>query len=142
MSYSIVAFLWRKPSLTPDEFRHYYETQHIPLLLDLMGPTFPKSHTRFYLPRMQQSPTATDGPNDYKPVIFAGSVDALDYDAFASIVFEDEEAFGEFHARLKDPEVAKVLREDEEKFQLRQRLVVAAAGAPFVTVAPETHEGK
>lgn len=63
MLYSIVAFFWRKPGLTPQEFRHHYETNHILLLLDLFGPAFPKSHTRFYLPRQLSTNHTADTSN-------------------------------------------------------------------------------
>lgn len=138
MSYSIVAFLWRKPGLTPDEFRHHYETIHIPLLLTLLGPAFPKSHTRFYLPRQLSTTYLADTSNaNYAPTIFLGSTDDFDYDAFASIVFADEAAFNVFYTRLRDPDIAKVLGDDEDKFLWRQKLVVAAAGAPCVTLHSE-----
>lgn len=138
MSYSIVVFLWRKPGLTPEEFRHHYETKHIPLILSLVGSAFPKSHTRFYLPRQ---PSTTDGADtsnaNYTPTIFLGSTDDFDYDAFASVVFADEAAFNVFVTRLRDPDIAKVVEDDEDKFLWRQKMVVAAAGAPCVTLHPE-----
>ncbi|KAL2045990.1 hypothetical protein ABVK25_011879 [Lepraria finkii] len=136
MSYSIVAFLWRKPGLTPDEFRHHYETIHIPLLLTLLA--FPKSYTRFYLPRQLSTTYLADTSNtNYAPTIFLNSTDDFDYDAFASIVFADEAAFDMFYTRLRDPDIAKVLGDDEDKFLWRQKLVVAAAGAPCVTLHSE-----
>ena len=139
MSYSIVAFLWRKPGLSPDEFRNHYETQHMPLLLALMGPIFPKSHTRFYLPRQASAPSSADTSNtNYVPTIFIGDAQDFDYDAFASIVFADEAAFEAFYARLREADVAKALREDEDRFLRRQKLVVAATGVPCVTLKPET----
>ena len=54
--------------------------------------------------------------------IFLGATADFDYDAFASIVFEDEAAFQAFPARLRDTNIAKVLAEDEDKFLCRQRI--------------------
>ena len=135
MSYSIVAFLWRKSGLTPEEFFQHYEHVHMPLLLTLMGPVFPKSHTRFYLPR-QSSTTCSESTSvtNYTPIVFLGTTADFDYDAFASIIFADEAAFHAFYARLRDPDIAKVLGEDEDKFLCRQKLIVAAAGTPYVTL--------
>ena len=138
MSYSIVAFLWRKPGLTPDQFRHHYDTEHMPLLRNLLGPSFPESHTRFYLPRQLSNPSSADASNtNYVPTVFLGDTDDFDYDAFASVVFADEAAFHAFNARLRDADVAKVVGEDEEKFLCRQKTIVAAAGAASVTLKPE-----
>ena len=140
MSYSIVAFLWRKPDTPPEEFKLHYETIHIPLLASLMGPLFPKSHTRFYLPRKHAAGSVSSEKTniEYPANIFLGKADDFDFDAFASIVFDHEEAFNQFHARLMDPDVAARIRADEEKFLQHEKLVVAAAGAPFVTLQPVT----
>lgn len=138
MSYSIVAFLWRKPGLTPNEFRQHYETKHIPLLLNLLGPVFPKSHTRFYIHRQLSTTDSADTSNaSYTPTIFIGDTNDFDYDAYASLIFKDEAAFHAFFARLTDPEVAKVVAEDEEKFLWRQKFITAATGTPCVTLQPE-----
>lgn len=138
MSYSTITFLWRKPGLTPDEFRQHYETNHIPLLLNLLGPAFPKSHTRFYITRQLSSTNSPDASNaDYTPTIFIGNTHDFDYDAFASLVFKDATAFEAFYARLTDPDVAKVVAEDEEKFLWRQKFIAAATGTPCVTLQPE-----
>lgn len=138
MSYSIIALLWRKPGLTPDDFHRYYETRHMPLLLSLTGSTFPLSHTRFYLPRQQSSSASADRASvDFSPTVFLGKAGDVDYDAFASIVFADEAAFHIFYDRLREPAVAEALKEDEEKFLWRERLVVASAGAPCVTMHPQ-----
>ena len=139
MSYSIVAFLWRKPGLTPDQFRHHYETQHIPLLVALMGSAFPKSHTRFYLPRQLSAAKTADTSNtNYTPTVFLGNTDDFDYDAFASIVFADEAAFNTFYALLRDAHVGKLVAEDQKKFLWEEKMVVAASGAPCVTLQPNT----
>ena len=139
MSYSIIVFLWRKPGLTPEDFRHHYETKHMPLLYALLGQNFPKSHTRFYLTRQLLSTDLADTSNaNHAPRIFFGNTADFDYDTCASIVFEDELAFDAFYARLKEPDVAKVLGEDEDKFLWRQKLIVAVAGAPCVSLQPQS----
>ena len=139
MSYSIIAFLWRKPGLTPEQFHHHYEANHMPLLYTQLGQSFPQSHTRFYLPRQPSGTDSADTSNaNYAPSIFFGSTADFDYDACASIVFKDEVAFDAFYALLKEPEVAKILGEDEEKFLWRQKLIVAVAGAPCVSLQPQS----
>ncbi len=138
MSFSLVAFLWRKPGLTPDEFHHHYEKTHIPLLLRLLGPVFPISHTRFYLPRQPSTPSPGDTSKaNFAPSVFIGNTDDFDYDVFASVIFEDEAAFDKFFARLSYPDVAKVVGEDEDRFLGGKKMVIAAAGTPYVTLRTE-----
>lgn len=73
----------------PDEFHHHYEKSHTPLLLRLLGPVFPKSHTRFYLPRQPSNPSPGDTSNaNYALSVFIGNTDDFDYDVFASVIFE------------------------------------------------------
>lgn len=38
--------------MTPDAFKTYFETKHIPLLQSLFGSLFPDSHVRHYLVRI------------------------------------------------------------------------------------------
>ena len=135
MSYSMIVFMWRKLGLTPDEFRQYYEYKHMPLFRSLVGPNYPQSHTRFYLPRQHDGTKSADMSNaSYTPTVFLGSAADFDYDAFASIVFADEKAFDAFHARMRDPAVEKICGEDEENFLWREKTIVAQAGAPYVSL--------
>ena len=98
-----------------------------------------RSHTRFYLPRQLPSTDSADTSNaNYAPSIFLGNTADFDYDACASIVSKDEVAFDAFYARFKEPDIAKVLGEDEDKFLWRQKLIVAVAGVPCVSLQPQS----
>lgn len=137
MAYTIVAFIWRKPGLSPTEFKSHYETSHIPLLLSLTGPLFPLSHSRFYLGRNASDTSSSDTTNaNHQPTVFAGTPNDFDYDVLATLIFEDTIAFEAFHARLREPEVASKLAEDEERFMDRQKLKVAAVDQPLVSTRP------
>ncbi|KAL8658902.1 MAG: hypothetical protein Q9202_007371 [Teloschistes flavicans] len=125
MPYTILAFITRRPTLSPSEFSSHYENTHIPLLRSLMGPTFPTSHTRFYLART--APPAAD------PVVYAGAKEDFDYDVCAKLVFEDEAAFGRFFERMMVPEVKARIEEDEELFLDRERFRSVAVGDVRVT---------
>lgn len=137
MTYTIVAFIWRKDGLSPSDFKLHYETNHIPLLLSLMGPLFPLTHSRFYIER---GPGITSSPDasttSYAPVIYVGTPSDFDYDVYCELVFEDAAAFQAFHARMQAPEVAGKIAEDEQKFINRQKLKVAAVDEPVVTTRP------
>ncbi|MCJ1381313.1 hypothetical protein MMC17_004423 [Xylographa soralifera] len=122
MTYTIAVFLWRAPHVTPTEFKTHYETKHIPLLLSVMGSIFPKKHTRYYLPK-HAAPTSPDNPTPtYVPTVFMGTPEDFSYDVIAKLEFEDEKGFHAFFAKFMEPEVSRVLGEDEEKFVLRSML--------------------
>ncbi|KKA19511.1 Uncharacterized protein T310_6518 [Rasamsonia emersonii CBS 393.64] len=131
MTYRILAFLYRKPSISPDEFKQHYEANHIPLLKRLTGPDFPLTHTRRYIARksVDQPVEGASERNAKTPAtVFVGSQADFDYDAVVELTFADEAAFQAFHAKLTSPEVAKELGEDEERFINRAKLRVVALG--------------
>ena len=41
MVYSLILFVTRKPGLSLHEFKHHWETTHVPLLKELVGQDFP-----------------------------------------------------------------------------------------------------
>jgi hypothetical protein len=122
---TFLIFVTRKPTLSPDAFKDYYENKHIPLLRSLAGPIFPISHTRRYLAR---DPT----PPDYPPRVILGNPDGFDYDAFAEATFENEDMLREFQKVM----VSKEVLEDEDRFTDRSRLRVVALGETRVAERP------
>ncbi|MCJ1290848.1 hypothetical protein MMC34_002390 [Xylographa carneopallida] len=139
MPYTIACFLWRAPHLTPAEFKAHYETKHVPLLRSVLGPVFPKTHTRYYLPKHTalSSPDGSTATTAYVPTVFGGNPEDFSYDVIAKLVFEDENGFQAFHARLMDPEVAKLVCEDEERFLARGMLRTVRVEDGVVTAREE-----
>ena len=136
MPYTIVAFIWRKPGTSPSEFKTHYEN-HILLVLDLAAAVFPLSHSRFYLKRTPEASSSSDTSNsNYRPTVLAGTPDDFAYDVYCELVFEDEAASQAFIARIREPEVAAKIAEDEENFLDRQLLKVAAVAEPVITSRP------
>ncbi|KAL8726653.1 MAG: hypothetical protein Q9181_005967 [Wetmoreana brouardii] len=134
MTCAIVAFIWRKAGLSPSDFKLYYETNYMPFLLELMGPTFPLTHSRFYIERGLVNNSSSDATNaSYAPVVYAGTPDDFDYDVFTQFIFESAAARQAFQARLQEPEVAGKIAEEEEKFIDLPKLKVAAVDGPMVT---------
>ncbi|KAL8706493.1 MAG: hypothetical protein Q9201_000478 [Fulgogasparrea decipioides] len=131
MTYTIVAFIWRKAGLSPSDFKLLYETNHIPLLLSLTGPLFPLTHSRFYIERRPDASNAS-----YAPVVYVGTPNDFDYDAYCEMVFEDAAACRAFWTRLQEPEVAEKIVEVEERFIDRQKLKVAGIDETVVTTRP------
>lgn len=43
MTYSILIVAYRKPDLTPEEFRDYYNDRHVPLIREITGEYVPNT---------------------------------------------------------------------------------------------------
>ena len=137
MPYTVVIVAYRKPGLTPLQFKHHYESKHVPLLRSLAGPHFPLSHTRHYIQRTTpaSAPANTiDTTNArYPAVTFVGTAADFEYDAWAELVFESADAFQGFFGVMTAPEAAKQIGEDEELFIDRARTRIAAVDQVEVT---------
>ncbi|PVI06201.1 hypothetical protein DM02DRAFT_610158 [Periconia macrospinosa] len=94
MVYSIILLLSRKPSVTWAEFKHYWETQHMPLLKQLVGHDFPLSHTRHYLELNEEG----------RPNVEIGSPEGIDYDGLAVLTFWNKDHCARFMKKLQDGE--------------------------------------
>lgn len=148
-------------NLTPAEFKHHYETSHVPLIQSLAGPLFPKSHTRFYIERKPQSQEPSPTPASSAPAaaptvkstpeagraaptgtasehwpatVFVGGQSDFSYDAYAELVFEDVDAFQAFFGVVSAPEAAARIAEDEDLFLERSELRIAAMDDVRVTL--------
>ncbi|KAF2228401.1 hypothetical protein EV356DRAFT_500655, partial [Viridothelium virens] len=49
MGFNIVAFVKRKPGMSPEAFKDYYENVHIPTILSMAGDVCFQIHRRQYL---------------------------------------------------------------------------------------------
>ena len=139
MTYSIIAFIWRKPSITPEEFKRHYETVHMPLVLSSFGPYCAQSHTRYYIPRPSRAGDGTSGASgsDHPIAASLNKSEGLDFDAIAYLIWEDENSFKRALEKRRDPEIAARIAADEENFLLREKMVMAPASEPFVTLRPK-----
>ena len=90
-----------KPGLTLDDFKRYYETQHLPLVARL----FPQiaEHTRNYVTADQ----------------FGGP---LGFDVLVEVTFADEASASALNAQMEKPEVRDAIAKDEENFLDRSRI--------------------
>lgn len=131
MSYVVHAFQTRKAGLTPAEFKHHYDSVHIPLLLELAGEDFPLEHRRHFLEH--SSPDKAD----ITPIIFTGGDGAAafyqQFDVDAELIFKDEAHFHRFAAKMFDETNAKRMMEDQVKFQDFTKVWSAKFELPSVT---------
>jgi len=123
MPYIIHLIAFRKPGLSPSEFKAHYETSHIPLIKSLTGPLFPKSHARKYIQRSEDG-TAS---------VLVGDQTSFQYDALSELVFEDEESFGKFFAKISEEGVREKIQADEEHFLETGKMRAVIIGEAVVT---------
>ena len=119
MTYTILIFLYRKPSISPATFKEHYESSHMPLMQSVGGSHFPKSHVQRYIHR------STEDPN-YPATVMVGAQTDFEYDAITELVFEDEPTFKEFFRLIHQGEMAERIAKYEEKYldRSKKRVVV------------------
>lgn len=128
MTFKILLIVYRKPGLTPDEFKQKYEN-HVQLVKRLAGDDFPLSHTRRYIARTVVDEADGDGVNAKTPAtVIIGSQDAFPYDAVAELTFTDQAAFQAFGAKMMSPPASEELAVDEEGFLDRPKLQIVVLG--------------
>jgi len=127
MTFTFLVYVWRKPGLSPAQFKHYYETVHIPLVTSIVGDSWPLTHVRRYTALKEDS----SGPS-----VMLGDPTSFDYDVLVEETFEDEGAFQRFYDVVRHPDHAKTIEEDEDRFLDRARMRVVVVG-DIVSISPE-----
>ena len=98
--FKTVGLLKRKPGMTTEEFRKYYESQH-----RLIGEKYLKGRATKYMRRF-----LSPYPNP-----LTGEVVDPEYDVILEIWYSSKSDFEETGKILTSPEAAKEIAEDEEK---------------------------
>lgn len=97
--YKVVMPLRRKPGMSVDEFRNYYECHH-----RLIGEKYLTGYATRYMRRYIDPMPSADG-----------SLLDPDFDVLLEIWFPDEQTFQTCAATFVTPEAEKEIREDEER---------------------------
>jgi hypothetical protein len=107
--YKVTAFLTRKPGMTRNQFRDYYENRHAPLV----GQLTPKmaAYRRNYV--------NLDGPLKRGEHLIA-------FDVVTEMEFEDQAACERWVEAYQVPDVLARISADEENFLDRDRVLVCA----------------
>ena len=111
----------------------------MPLILASFGPHCAQSHTRYYVPRPSGTGDGSSKPSagsEHPAATSLSASDTLDFDAIAYLVWEDEASFKRAMEKRHDPKVTAAIFADEEKFLLREKMVMGRASEPFVTLRP------
>ncbi|KAJ5092971.1 hypothetical protein N7456_008832 [Penicillium angulare] len=124
MAIRLLLFAYRKPGLSPLQFKTHYEDIHVPLIKSLAGDDFPVLHSRRYLHRGND----LNDNNEYPATVFVGDQDSFKYDAICELVFNSQEAMERFRDKTGTPEAKAALEEDELKFLDRTKLKIVLLG--------------
>ncbi|KAF2645066.1 hypothetical protein P280DRAFT_496162 [Massarina eburnea CBS 473.64] len=128
MPYTCLIFATRKPTITPSQFKDYWENIHVPLLKSLTGDLFPLRYKRQYLARVERKGFGGPANPDHPPLVLRGSPSDFDFDAIGEMTWEDEKTFQRFHKAIYETDVAAQLAKDEEYF-------LDAGGLKIVVIA-------
>lgn len=95
-----ITFLKRKAGMTPEEFRSYYEANHVPLIEQNL-PMISHYMRRYFTPA-------------FNPTL--GSVTELEYDAVNELWFESQEDFDALLAAASASPLKEIIAKDEAQF--------------------------
>jgi uncharacterized protein (TIGR02118 family) len=120
-----IVLLKRKQGLTPEQFMHHYENNHVPLVRTLL-PSIGK-YVRNYLSDTSLSAGRQEGGTTAAPTPY--------FDVITELWFDDSRAYDRFIADLNDAQISRRLQEDEERF-LDRSIVQTFSVAEYESASP------
>lgn len=105
----MIAILSRRADISFDQFRHHYETSHVPLVKRLMGDDL--------LHYVRNYRSAEGNPFPVGP--------GAEFDCVTEFHFADEAGFKRAVAAIEHPDNAPLVRADEAKFLDTARVLIA-----------------
>jgi len=111
-----IATIKRKKGMTREAFIDYYENKHIPLIRRTIGQTY--IYRRNYV--VYEDPILTvvrSGPTFRQEVAaHGGGIEDDDFDVLSECIFSTREDAQTQLSRFADPEISRIIQEDEAKF--------------------------
>jgi hypothetical protein len=108
-SYKILLFMKRRPGMTPDAFRDYYENHHVPLCLK-----YASGISRYVRRFLEPQPNAETGANEELP-----------FDVITELWFKEEAVFRGTVKYLATAIMPDEIVEDEKRLFDRTKLRMA-----------------
>jgi hypothetical protein len=117
--YKLLLFFKRNPSLSPTEFKAYYEANHVPMVMDLAKDSKGLlRYTRRYLDHDGSDPSLN---NPF--TVFGNPAPTIDFDIVNEVTFDNKASAQEFAKALYGVEEnAKKLLADENKLFIRNQM--------------------
>lgn len=123
MMLKVVTFLKRRPGMSLEEFRRYYEEHHAPFGVKMLLPEVRRYFRRYVTP--MEHPVTGETQTGF------------DYDVVMETWFDDKEAFDRTMARLASPEIAAEIAKDEERLFDRSRIQSVIVDEVETTLPPQ-----
>ncbi|PWN92248.1 hypothetical protein FA10DRAFT_266040 [Acaromyces ingoldii] len=116
---SVFIYVSKKPSMSLEDFKAYYETKHVPLLHKLIFSHSDASPVLYYARNYHDRRA-----NLVDPIAAAGQgqKEYLDFDCLSILKFKTLEDVQKTMAIYQEPEVSRVITDDEEQFADRSLL--------------------
>ncbi|XXH00016.1 hypothetical protein Hte_006357 [Hypoxylon texense] len=134
----VLMLIYRRPDLTPEQFRKHYEEIHMPLTKDLTGDTFPLSHTRRYIPRSASTPDSSTSTTEYPAIVLGGNSADVEVDCVTELIFRDKEHMQSYFVLPNAPGAAVKLEEEADNFVAKYQTILIEDCAETI---PETIPG-
>ncbi|KAF2685878.1 hypothetical protein K458DRAFT_417070 [Lentithecium fluviatile CBS 122367] len=117
--YKLLLFFKRNPSLSPSEFKAYYEANHVPMVMEIAKDCKGLvRYTRRYLLH-----EASDPELDLPFTVFGTPTPTVDFDIVNEVTFRSKEDAAEFaRAMYGIEENAKKVLADESKLFIRNQM--------------------
>lgn len=112
----IIVLIKRKPGISREDFRAHYETHHADLALTVCRP--------FLLDYRRSYPTDSFSYFDTVETAATIAAPAFEYDCITEMWFENKSRMDAMFAALAEPEVRRMISEDEERFIDARSVVV------------------
>lgn len=102
----IVMLIKKNPALSREEFMDYYDNKHIKLLHSILTKGAAVHRRNFVIPNVE----------DIAAGINVDSRPESDYDVISEVFYEDRETAESVMKDFEDPEIRRIVQEDEAKF--------------------------
>jgi uncharacterized protein (TIGR02118 family) len=110
----MVALFKKKAGMSREDFIHYYETKHVPLILEVLPDTFKDYRRNYILFDQMFFPDHMEGTPPPPPP----------FDMMTELWMESREKFDEMNAAMSDPVIGDRVAKDEANFLDRSSMVM------------------
>jgi len=139
--FALVTMYTRRPDISPEDFKDYFENQHMKLIRKAFGDYQPISHTRRYVERVgsglgdKLGAAAASRKNNHPdtPVCLIGLPQDLGWDMTGEFVFRDELHLQQAWAQLGTA-AGQAVKDDEENFSVPHLLKLVLLGEKIETM--------
>lgn len=128
----LLCFTIRKPGVSFQDYKSYYEQHHSKNIYDFLGDDSPATYSRHYVERPGDGDSSHIAANGSPAFFLTGQAAEFAYDCVTLMTWDDEEAYIKMTQKFSDPDVGSRFAADEEFFLDRSKVVLMSVGeVPF-----------